>query len=292
MNVNPMRSKTGRTFFKNHDLVLYFVLAYVITWLIFLPLVIISIQQQEKLSIHSIDNFVLSLVHDFGSLGPAIASLIIILMLYKNKGIKIITEKLKFWSKPRWVNLAIFSPFILFIISIGTALTIFKTTINFTDFLQSKEILGFSWLFTILLPSLSYGIFEEIGWRGYALPRLQTRYPAIIAALILGFFWALWHLPAFIYHPNFPFEQLPFYIIGICCGSIWLTWIYNTTEGSLLAVMIWHVTWDIVNIIGLLIHQEAVYIMNALVMIWPVFIVVLWGFDNLSPKSRQSLNLE
>jgi membrane protease YdiL (CAAX protease family) len=84
------------------------------------------------------------------------------------------------------------------------------------------------------------GINEESGWRGFALPRLQARYPVIVSALIVGFFWAMWHLPAD-FGTNTPVtwiltNRLFFNLIF----SILMAWLYNHTNGSILAPVLFH----------------------------------------------------
>ncbi|MBM3126643.1 MAG: CPBP family intramembrane metalloprotease [Chloroflexi bacterium] len=84
------------------------------------------------------------------------------------------------------------------------------------------------------------GINEESGWRGFALPRLQTRYPVIVSALIVGFFWSMWHLPLDI-GTNTPVSQILtnrlFYNLVF---SILMAWLYNRTNGSILAPVLFH----------------------------------------------------
>jgi membrane protease YdiL (CAAX protease family) len=87
---------------------------------------------------------------------------------------------------------------------------------------------------------LTGGINEESGWRGFALPRLQTRYPVIVAAGIVGFFWALWHLPYDLGNGEsltFIFGQR---LLWRLIFSILLTWLYNRTNGSILAPALFH----------------------------------------------------
>jgi uncharacterized protein len=84
---------------------------------------------------------------------------------------------------------------------------------------------------------------EEIGWRGYALPRLQAGRSALSASLILGVIWAFYHLPLFFTGQAFrsPSILVPF-VISTISLSVLLTWVYNSTGGSLLLVVLLHAT--------------------------------------------------
>ena len=84
------------------------------------------------------------------------------------------------------------------------------------------------------------GINEESGWRGFALPRLQTRYPVIISAGIVWFFWALWHLPYDIGRGDSVSWILENRLIWNLMVSIVMTWLYNRTNGSILAPALFH----------------------------------------------------
>ena len=87
---------------------------------------------------------------------------------------------------------------------------------------------------------------EEIGWRGYVLPRLQAKYSALTSTLILGVVWGFWHLPKFLSH----FEALTFawFMLHIMAFAVILTWLYNNTNGSLLMVAICHAISNTVSI--------------------------------------------
>jgi membrane protease YdiL (CAAX protease family) len=83
---------------------------------------------------------------------------------------------------------------------------------------------------------------EEIGWRGYALPRLQSRYAALFSGLVMGLIWALWHLALYITRMN-PI-WFAWYIVGVVAKSVLITWAYNGTRGSLLIATLYHATWN------------------------------------------------
>jgi uncharacterized protein len=94
------------------------------------------------------------------------------------------------------------------------------------------------------LPLLILGpLSEEIGWRGYALERLQTRWNALAASLMIGLIWAFWHLPLFMMVGTSQHELgVPFigFVIKMISGSILYTWLYNNTKHSLWSAILFH----------------------------------------------------
>jgi uncharacterized protein len=94
------------------------------------------------------------------------------------------------------------------------------------------------------LPLLILGpLSEEIGWRGYALGRLQARWNALTSSLIIGLVWALWHLPLFVMVGT-SYHELGVLFIGFMVGlmatSIFYTWLYNNTKQSIWSAILLH----------------------------------------------------
>jgi len=83
---------------------------------------------------------------------------------------------------------------------------------------------------------------EEIGWRGYALPRLADRMGLGAASLVLGVIWASWHLPIFFLFPQADTfgQSFPVYLAQVTAISVIVAWLYARTHGSLLLVMLLH----------------------------------------------------
>ena len=82
---------------------------------------------------------------------------------------------------------------------------------------------------------------EEVGWRGYALPRLAIHLGLGGASVLLGIIWALWHLPLFFLQANGSEGQsFPIYVLHVTALSVAMSWLYWRTEGSLLLVMLMH----------------------------------------------------
>ena len=100
-------------------------------------------------------------------------------------------------------------------------------------------------LFGYIIITILYTFFfgggtnEEPGWRGFALPKLQAKFSPLIASLILGIIWGLWHAP--IYLPQYgSIFQFTIFLLNTLKITIMLTWLYNRTEGSVLATALLH----------------------------------------------------
>jgi hypothetical protein len=174
-------------------------------------------------------------------IGGFVPSLLAIFLTWKKEGVsglrllgrRIIQFKLG-W---RWYV------FTFLIVIAGTAgqLTINKLIGNtFNGILFLTQLGNF-------LPLLILGpLSEEIGWRGYALGRLQTRWNALTSSLIVGLVWALWHLPLFMMVGTSQHEWgLPFFgfLVGLMANSIIYTWLYNNTHQSLWSAILLHWLW-------------------------------------------------
>jgi membrane protease YdiL (CAAX protease family) len=94
------------------------------------------------------------------------------------------------------------------------------------------------------------GFGEETGWRGFALARLQRRHRPVVASLLLAAGWAGWHLPLFFIldsYRDFGVVIVPGFLIGLACGAIVLTAVYNSTGGSVLAAALWHTVYNLTS---------------------------------------------
>lgn len=82
---------------------------------------------------------------------------------------------------------------------------------------------------------------EELGWRGFALPRLLQRFSPFVASLILGAIWGIWHIPAF-FVSTLPQGglALPTFLVAALCMSILVTWLYLHTGRSVLVAVLFH----------------------------------------------------
>jgi membrane protease YdiL (CAAX protease family) len=123
---------------------------------------------------------------------------------------------------------------------------------------------------------------EELGWRGYALDRLQIRFNALVSSLILGIIWAVWHLPLFFiegsYQYNLGLGTLSFWIFmgNIVPQAVLITWIYNNTNRSIMSAILFHF---MINLVGELFELTEVAEIYQFIL-WltmAIFIVVIWG---------------
>lgn len=91
------------------------------------------------------------------------------------------------------------------------------------------------------------GSLEELGWRGFMQPRLQRRFQAFTASVIIGIIWAVWHIPLMIAGAG-TFSGFTEYILMTVTMSIILGWLYNSTDGALPVVMVTHAASNMASI--------------------------------------------
>jgi membrane protease YdiL (CAAX protease family) len=141
---------------------------------------------------------------------------------------------------------------------------------QFTGFPITSAIV--MWLLLVVVN----GFGEETGWRGFLLPRLQRRWSPLASSLIVAGVWGTWHVPAFLINDNYrsmPVAMIPMFFVGLACGSILLTWLYNQGRQSILLVAVWHGTFNLVS--GTVAARGALASVESMVVIAIAIIVVV-----------------
>ena len=148
--------------------------------------------------------------------------------------------------------------------------------------------------------TVAAGMGEEFGWRGFLLPRLQTRHNALVSGLIVGAMWAIWHIPLFFIQGTSQYEQqlqgglLPAilgYAVFVIANSIQFTWVFNNTRGSVLLASVLHGasnTWagyiDVYR--G---HFGGILTLMVVYVLVTILIVLMAGSRDLSRKNQRNV---
>jgi membrane protease YdiL (CAAX protease family) len=257
--------------YNRHSIILYVILAYGITWAITIPLIFYY---------NSINYEIRELWHSLGSIGPSLAGLIIIYTRKRKTGLVQLKDRiLKVTDKKLF--LVAFSP--LIILALILPFEAIFGLFNYTSFLKNNNLRDITSFFLFFLPSLCYGFFEEIGWRGYLLPELQNFYTALKATIILTVIWWLWHITMFFYRFDLYFSLI-FMFPLMLSGSIAFTFLFNQSGGSLLMIIIFHISYNIVtsNEISLI----AILAVSALLIFIDIRAIKVYGVESLSQKEK------
>ena len=153
----------------------------------------------------------------------------------------------------------------------------------------------------IIMLTIFAGIGEEFGWRGFALPRLQARYNALVSSLIIGLVWGIWHIPLFFIDGTAQSKwqlqagliaAILVYVVFCMAWSIQYTWVFNNTRGSVLLAAVMHGAGN--AWIGGYIdvyrgHFGGVLTFTAVSLIVSIIIVLVAGPRNLSRTNERNV---
>jgi membrane protease YdiL (CAAX protease family) len=221
-----------------YGLILYFIAAYAWQWLC-LFLSFLMVRGQITLPVPH------ELIDTIGALSPLVAAIGVTAYEAGGAGVRALLRQVLRWRvRPILYAVALGGPLVLAFACLAVYLATGGTLPTAVSLpLPLWLLLPIYLLFVGLFAG---GLDEELGWRGYALPRLQARYGALPASLILGVIWAFWHLPNwFLPDSNQATISFPIFLVGAVALSIILTWLYNSTGGSLLLVILAHTIFDV-----------------------------------------------
>lgn len=258
---------------RRHPVVAFFVIACVVSWLAVAPLVAAAMGW--------FDLGWSPTWHSLGALGPVTAAVIVTAVVSGRAGLAEFWNRLVRWRVGVRCWLLALSPLALG----GVAYVALRASGAPLEPLATLGR-GFrdpAWVTGMFLASLAYGLGEEPGWRGFALPRLQYGRSALWATTILTVGWGLWHVPYFFYRYHFQSgaEYLGFYL-GLFAGAVWLTFLYNSARGSTLIVVVWHTVWNAVALAAAILSPTLVAITSALIMMTGIAALLVGGPRRLS----------
>src|SRR5215212_1389054 len=233
-----------------YPLISFFVLAYAFSWIVWAPWVLgkdgaglLPINFSQAATGYLNATAILA--------GPTLAAFIMTATTEGRAGARQLLGRYVLWRVGlRWYLFAL----------VGVPLIMQLGTIVFSMDLPNLGALGgpsylLSYLATFALVTVLGGpLLEEGGWRGFALPRMERLHGPLLASLILGVLWALWHLPEFLV-PSWTAAMggggiltITLFTISAITFTIIITWVFNNTRASLLLAILVHASIDTFSI--------------------------------------------
>ena len=243
-----------------------------------------------------------------GTFGPLVAAVIVTAQESGRVGVRSLLGRILQWRvAPIWYGVALLGPLVLTLVAMVLEVVALGGQPPRVGVLIGELP---STLLTLVVNAVYFLIFvtlgEEVGWRGYALPALQVRYSALLASLILGVLWGLWHLPVF-FNPDTSYSNLPLllFLVFIVPVAVLMTWLFNSTGGSVLMAMLFHAVLNTADELWKVLPEYSVepptaaeaaaagahyYLMVAIVLwVAAIVLVLVYGPRNLSRRPRQVL---
>lgn len=206
-----------KRFWKGHWLIIFFGLAYLLSWY---PWILALLRGRTS---------------GPNPLGPLVAGLIVTAIVSGRAGLREYFGRIVHWRvNPKWYLIALTLPVVLCLSAAVVPFALAGHPQVASIAIAKVRELPDRFLFILLF----IGLGEEPGWRGFALPQLQTRYTPLVASLILAPVWAIWHLP--LLGMEFPGPIIAPFLCSVLGGTLLQTWIFNRTGGSVLLPMLFH----------------------------------------------------
>jgi membrane protease YdiL (CAAX protease family) len=258
---------------KDYSAWLFYVLAFGWTWLFWGPL---ALAEQGIISLpENLPRFLAE--GNLAAWGPLLASL---LLTYLNRGWAGIKNLLRQGVRVRFGLFWYAIVLLLFPVMIGGAgwlAQLAGAVLPPSDAFAEPVSIPISF---VLIFFLGGPLQEEFGWRGYATDRLQKKWNALVASLVIGFLWAAWHLPLFFIPREEAYYNRPMWGIFLTdmLVTVLLTWVYNNTNKSIFAAMLLHTTFNWSNFLftGLFTDLGGQIFFGLLIAV-VVVVVVVWG---------------
>ncbi|MCS7222106.1 MAG: type II CAAX endopeptidase family protein [Anaerolineae bacterium] len=264
---------------------LYLLVSYAFSWTFWIP---------SALAAHGVA-FPTELVDFLASplnpaaFGPFFSAFLLTFLRQGGKGVlQLLKRGLDFRFKKIWLAPILLLPFVLFGGSVWVSILAGIRPIDLS--VVSNPTYALMGFFVIMFTAGP--LQEEFGWRGYALPRLQSRFSALVSSIILGFFWWLWHLPAVFIPGRFMTDNLAVFLsllVVITLTAILFTWIYNNTKGSVLAAILTHtaMNWSIWSAMpSMEMDLPTSGFMIAFLAVAVLVIIEIWGAAYLSREQK------
>jgi membrane protease YdiL (CAAX protease family) len=252
----------------------FYILAFGLSWLGWIP---------GALGSHGIAPFdapYFQMLLILPAVGPALAAIVVTRVLYGSGRVKELLKALVQWRVGLiWYVVAVAGP-----VAILIAGRVITQLAGLSATQAEPKAASLPFVISAFVMSLFSNPWEEVGWRGFALPHLQKRYNALPATLIVGALWGLWHLPLFFWADN-PMSEYPFlpWFIGTVAGAFIYTWLYNSTGGSILPVALFHV---VLNTAGVLIPEASVLALAVVYCLVAAALAAIFGSKELSRRER------
>ena len=227
------RAGTGYARFRwlsEHRLLAFVLLAYGITWSL-----LIGGFFGARAGLVNPDGQVVNLLNQLAAAGPLIAALTIITLTRGRSGLVDLGRSLVRWRvNPAWYAFVFLGVPLLMLAALG----IIYQAVLVSAVAEKWPLFYTQWPLGVLMIAVVTGLAEEPGWRGFAQPTANRRYQPLIAALVVSLIWAAWHLPNALFGPSVT-ETATHFLATVVNGFV-LAWVYNSTGGSVLLVMLLH----------------------------------------------------